>query len=121
MNADDERCYRMKAVVQAPLIYLVSENEDNPLLQDHLSEADTVIFLRKIDSQPEIIYKTKDEEVSILSVEHIPATLNGMACHNISNALFAAATAIAMQVELATIKSALYEFTAGFDMSPGPN
>ncbi|MFD1733551.1 hypothetical protein ACFSC4_23945 [Deinococcus malanensis] len=55
----------------------------------------------------------------IMRARDIPATLGGFAQVNVQNALAAAAIALARQVPLQVIRSALSSFSTSFELSPG--
>jgi cyanophycin synthetase len=66
-----------------------------------------------------IVLYVGDEHIPLLWARQIPATLEGHALHNVQNAMFAAAVALAMGISLDNIRNGLRTFTADFFQTPG--
>jgi cyanophycin synthetase len=60
-----------------------------------------------------------EEPVPLLWARQIPATLEGMAQHNIQNALFAAAIATGLGIDPESIRQGLRTFSTDFAQAPG--
>ena len=60
-----------------------------------------------------------DEQIPLLWAGQIPATLEGRALHNIQNAMFAAAIATGLGVDMENIRQGLRTFSLDFFQAPG--
>jgi cyanophycin synthetase len=60
-----------------------------------------------------------DEQIPLLLARQIPATVEGRALHNVQNAMFAAAIASGMEVDLEDIRQGLRTFSTDFFQAPG--
>jgi cyanophycin synthetase len=60
-----------------------------------------------------------EEQTPLLWARQIPATLEGKALHNVQNAMFATAIALAMGISLDNIRQGLRTFTTDFFQTPG--
>jgi cyanophycin synthetase len=60
-----------------------------------------------------------EEHIPILWARQIPATVEGHAIHNVQNAMFATAVALAMGMSLDNVRQGLRTFTTDFFQTPG--
>lgn len=112
LNAEDELLAKLPekgAVkrVEKQIVYF-SMNEDNPVLQKHISEGKTAYFLRG----NQIIESSNGEFRPVADVLKIPATMNGTAEFQIANVMSAMAACRAYGLESAQIAEALISFKA---------
>jgi len=66
-----------------------------------------------------IVLYDGEEHIPVLWARQIPATVEGHALHNVQNAMFAAAIALAMGISLDNIRQGLRTFTTDFFQTPG--
>ncbi len=119
LNADDPRCLAMREHVRASRIWLVSRRAGDPEVADHIAGGGAAVVLAR-DGGEDVVYVHNDAPgVRLFAVADLPATLGGLAAHNLENAMFAAALALAMGIGIDTIRQALREFHSTFEMNPG--
>jgi cyanophycin synthetase len=66
-----------------------------------------------------IVLYQNGEQVPLLPARQVPATVEGVAIHNIQNAMFAAAIAHGLGIGVENIRQGLRTFTADFFQTPG--
>lgn len=119
LNADDINCLRMAAYTQAKHICYVTTNPHNRLVRQHIRSGGRAVALEDgINGQMISIYD-KGAHMPLLWTHLIPATLEGLALHNVQNAMFAAAMAFSMGVSLENIRQGLRTFDTSFFQAPG--
>jgi len=119
LNGDDPHCLAMLPFLSASTVYLSTFNEDPRQLQSQVQADVNVINVEKVDSQDWIVLHERDKTLAVISVDAIPATFNGIARQNISNAMHAIAASHAMGLDLAAISQALSAFEMSFESMPG--
>ncbi|WP_422446458.1 cyanophycin synthetase [Thermoanaerobacterium sp. DL9XJH110] len=96
-------------------VIFFSDREDNLVLRKHLNCGGRGVYVRD-----GVVYLAWEGcERPLLKVKDIPATLKGIARHNVQNALAAAACAWALDVPPKIISRALREFDCSGDINPG--
>ncbi|HYE28041.1 MAG TPA: cyanophycin synthetase [Allosphingosinicella sp.] len=121
LNADDPLTVRMARRARGRLIWfsLNGGAEMSPMLREHVDEGGMAVVR---EAGPEggtlVLYDDARREL-IMKVDDIPATLHGMAEFNVANALAAIAIALAQQVPILTIRSAMSQFSSTFEQNPG--
>jgi cyanophycin synthetase len=119
LNADDVHCSNM--IKQYPInrVVLFSLLENNEFIQKHIEQGGTVYTLNNSDDDERIERWSKEERNSLISINELPSSENGLFPQNIANAMAAAALADGMAVPLETVKAALQTFTNSMEHSPG--
>ncbi|HEX8396579.1 MAG TPA: cyanophycin synthetase [Pyrinomonadaceae bacterium] len=112
LNAEDELLAKLpekKAIkrVEKQIVYF-SMNEQNPVLQKHLSEGKTAYFVR----ENQIIEAVNGKFRAVADVLKIPATMNGTAEFQVANVMSAMAACRAYGLESERIAESLARFQA---------
>ncbi|MFC4425152.1 cyanophycin synthetase [Deinococcus navajonensis] len=121
LNADDPLTLKMrrKAGGEIILFSMKGGGDYSPELQAHISEGGTAVVREPTVLGDELVLYQDSRRRPIMRARDIPATLGGYAQVNIQNALAAAAIAVAQQVPLQVIRTALSSFSTSFEQSPG--
>lgn len=105
LNADDPYVLQIAPRVRANIVY-VSLEAGNITVKRHLGIGGQAVFLRQ-----DVIYVAWGNKVQeIAHVREIPVTLNGIARHNVQNALFAVAACYCQGLPAAFIREGLRSF-----------
>jgi cyanophycin synthetase len=118
LNADDERVAQMAEHTHATPIW-VTMHHTNERVRRHIQNRGRAMVLEEGMNGRMIVLYVGDEHIPLLWARQIPATLEGHALHNVQNAMFAAAIALAMGISLDNIRNGLRTFTADFFQTPG--
>ncbi len=118
LNADNSWTVRMADDARGDVTFF-SMDEDNPTIQDHLRDQGRAVITRQTVAGDALVLLEREMETHIVFAHEIPATLGGRIRVNTSNALAAAAAALAVGVPLVTIRDALATFTNEFAQTPG--
>jgi cyanophycin synthetase len=103
----------------AKLCY-VTMNRNHPLVREHIKAGGTALVLEHgINGNMITLYDEQGHNIPLLWTHLIPATLEGRALHNVQNAMFAAALAYHMGIDLENIRHGLRTFDSTFFQSPG--
>jgi cyanophycin synthetase len=100
-------------------VIVFSLDEHSPAVGQHVRRGGRAVVLRQSPAGEMLTLISDGTETAILLATDIPATLNGRIRVNIANALAATAAAIAQEVPLETVRTALRGFSASFTQSPG--
>ena len=120
LNADDPLCLQMADHCTADKLCYVTMNRSHPLVREHIKAGGTALVLESgINGNMITLYDEQGHNIPLLWTHLIPATLEGRALHNVQNAMFAAALAFHMGVELEDIRHGLRTFDSTFFQSPG--
>jgi cyanophycin synthetase len=118
LNADDERVVRMAEHSPAEPIY-VTMDHTNERVRRHIQEGGRAVSLEEgLNGRMLVLYQG-EEQTPLLWARQIPATLEGRALHNVQNAMFAAAIATGLGVDVEDIRHGLRSFTPDFFQAPG--
>jgi cyanophycin synthetase len=118
LNADDERVARMAEHSPATPIY-VTMDRTNERVRRHVRERGRAVCLEEgLNGRRLVLYQGEDQ-IPLLCTRQIPATLDGRALHNVQNAMFAAAIAAGLGVEVGDIRQGLRTFSLDFFQAPG--
>ncbi|CUH95464.1 Cyanophycin synthetase [Propionispora sp. 2/2-37] len=110
LNADDPFVANIAARVKSEIVYFSTE-ANNIVVRRHLGTGGKALFVKE-----ETLYAASgDLAKAIMRVSDIPATLNGVAVHNLQNAVIAAAACYCMKVPIAYIRQGL----SSFEVNPG--
>jgi cyanophycin synthetase len=121
LNADDPLTVRMARRAGGRIIWfsLNGGAEMSPLLREHIDEGGMAVIREPGPEGGTIVLYDDSRREFIMKAGDIPATLHGMAEFNIANALAAIAVALARDVPILTIRSAMTQFRSTFEQNPG--
>ena len=120
LNADDPHCLQMADYCTAEKLCYVTMNRNHPLVREHIKAGGTALVLEHgINGNMITLYDEQGHNIPLLWAHLIPATLEGRALHNVQNAMFAAALAYHMGLDLENIRHGLRTFDSTFFQSPG--
>jgi cyanophycin synthetase len=120
LNADDVHCLQMADHCTADKLCYVTMNRSHPLVREHIKAGGTALVLEQgINGNMITLYDENGHNIPLLWTHLIPATLEGRALHNVQNAMFAAALAYHMKIDLENIRQGLRTFDSTFFQSPG--
>jgi cyanophycin synthetase len=118
LNADDERVARMAEHSPGKPIW-VTMNRNNERVRRHIRDNGKAVVLEEGLNGRMIVLYDGEEHIPVLWARQIPATVEGHALHNVQNAMFASAIALAMGISLENIRQGLRTFTTDFFQTPG--
>jgi cyanophycin synthetase len=118
LNGDDPATVEMAAVARGEIIFF-SLDQQNPIIGQHVGQGGRAVVLRQTDAGEMLTLLDGEEATAILLAEAIPATMEGRIRVNIQNALAATAAALAQDVPLETIRTALCSFANSVAQTPG--
>jgi cyanophycin synthetase len=119
LNADDPLCLRMAAYTEAKHLCYVTMDPAHALVREHIRAGGRAVSLETgVNGQMITIYD-KGAHIPLVWTHLIPATIEGRAMHNVSNAMFAAAMAFSLGIKLETIRQGLRTFDTTFFQAPG--
>jgi cyanophycin synthetase len=118
LNADDERVAKMAEHSPGEPIY-VTMDRTNERVRRHIRERGRAVSLEEgLNGRMLVLYQGEDQ-IPLLWARQVPATVEGRALHNIQNAMFAAAIASGLGVEVEDIRQGLRTFSSDFFQAPG--
>ncbi|NHM26578.1 cyanophycin synthetase [Desulfofundulus sp. TPOSR] len=114
LNADDPHVLAMAGRVRSRIIYF-SLVPDNITVRRHLGAGGTAVFVKN-----GMLVVARGQQVRrLLSVRRLPASLDGLARHNVQNALAAAAACLGLGVSMEHIRAGLESFHCNLEQNPG--
>ena len=119
LNADDDYCLRMADYTEAARIGYVTMNPRHDLVRKHIRAGGLATVLEEGINGDMITIYDRGTHLPLLCTHVIPATLEGKAIHNVSNAMFAALMTYAMGVKIENIRQGLRTFDTTFSQAPG--
>jgi cyanophycin synthetase len=119
LNADDEQVIRMSAHTDAKHLCYVTTNPQHAVVREHIRAGGRACALEAGLNGQMITLYDKGRHIPLLWTHLIPATLEGRAMHNVSNAMFAAALAFSLDIKLDAIRQGLRTFDSTFFQAPG--
>jgi cyanophycin synthetase len=119
LNADDEQVIRMSAHTDAKHLCYVTLNPQHAVVREHIRAGGRACALEAGVNGQMITLYDKGRHIPLMWTHLIPATLEGRAMHNVSNAMFAAAMAFSMDIKLDAIRQGLRTFDSTFFQAPG--
>jgi cyanophycin synthetase len=121
LNADDPLVTAMRKGAEGRIMFFsMHGNGDSPEhLREHIASGGAAAVLQHAVSGDMIAIYEGEQYIPVLWTHHIPATLEGRATFNVSNALAAAAICYAMQIPMKTIRQGLSTFSPSFMQNPG--
>ncbi|HYU33093.1 MAG TPA: cyanophycin synthetase [Thermoanaerobaculia bacterium] len=118
LNADDERVARMAGHSPAQPIWVTMDRNNERVRRHIRSQGKAVVLEEGLNGRMLVLYDG-EEHIPVLWARQIPATIEGHALHNVQNAMFATAIALAMGIGLENIRQGLRTFTTDFFQTPG--
>jgi cyanophycin synthetase len=119
LNADDPRVRAMASRCRARHICYISERGHDPFVRERIAAGDRAVTLEPMSGDALIVAYDHRSAIPIVPVASIPATLNGLARHNVFNAMAATGMALALGIPLAAIRRALSTFHCDYATTPG--
>jgi cyanophycin synthetase len=119
LNADDQYCLQMADYTEAKTLCYVTMNPGHPLVKKHIRAGGQAFVLEEGMNGHMIAIYDKERHIPLLWTHLIPATIEGRAMHNVQNAMFAAALAYNLKINLEDIRHGLRTFDATFFQAPG--
>ncbi len=119
VNAEDPLCLKAIRKLKGPELILVSGDEKLPSFRKHIEAGYSGICTKKINKAIWIVLIEKHKEIPLIEITKIPATMNGMAGFNITNAMFAAGIAWGQKLTLQVIRRGLSVFESSLEENPG--
>jgi cyanophycin synthetase len=119
LNADDPHVIRMSAHTEAKHLCYVTSNPQHGVVREHIRAGGRACALELGVNGHMITLYDKGRHIPLMWTHLIPATLEGRAMHNVSNAMFAAALACSMDIKLDAIRQGLRTFDSTFFQAPG--
>jgi cyanophycin synthetase len=119
LNADDELCLKMADHSTAERICYITLNHAHSLVKEHIRAGGIALVLEEGMNGHMIALYDTGQHIPLLWTHLIPATLEGRALHNVQNAMFAAAMAYSLSVNLENIRHGLRTFDSTFFQAPG--
>ena len=119
LNADDDNVIRMSAHTEAQHLCYVTLNPQHAVVREHVRAGGRACALEAGVNGQMITLYDKGRHIPLMWTHLIPATLEGRAMHNVSNAMFAAALAFSLGIKLDAIRQGLRTFDTTFFQAPG--
>ena len=120
LNADDKYCLAMIESAHASLTCLVSMDSSITQLRAMVGDRQSCFCVLESveDGEWLVIYKG-DRRLPVMDAASIPATFDGTARFNISNAMHAVISAYVFGTGIETIRIAMSSFDANYETTPG--
>jgi cyanophycin synthetase len=113
LNADDKQVAAMADHGPGEPVW-VTLNPGNQLVKRHVRSGGRAVTLEPGLNGRLLVHYQGDERHSLLWARQIPVALGGKVGHNIQNAMFAAAIALGLGVEIETVRQGLRTFQMDF-------
>jgi cyanophycin synthetase len=115
LNAEDGHCVRMAGDLKEGVeVVYFSMDAANPTVARHLGSGGRAVVLRN----SAIVLAERERRTPVVDVQRLPFTLNGLARHNVANALACAAAAWAAGISREKICEGLTNFHASREENP---
>ena len=120
LNADDLHCIDMLKKVTAKQVCLVSMEAGKDQLYTRYGGVLTCCcVLEQVDDRQHLVMYDEELRLPVMSVNSIPASFDGTARFNVSNAMHAVAASYLSGVDIETIQTAMSGFRADYETTPG--
>jgi len=120
LNADDPNCITMLDTVTAEKTCLVSmESSSEVLAAQPGNKATYFCVLETVNEEEWLVIYDQGQRLPVMATSRIPATFNGTARFNVSNAMHAIAASYLAGTDIGKVRSAMSTFKAGYDSTPG--
>ncbi len=115
LNADDPLVVGVARYVRAPVYWFSMRGRPNRRLRDHLERGGRAFLLE----DGVIVERVATRRHPLLPVSEVPATLFGLARHNVANVLAAVGGARALGISRPVVADGLRDFKGTADHMPG--
>jgi len=120
LNADDPHCLAMTAIVTAEITCLVSMVSTPEALTVNLEKPGACFcVLEQIQNEEWVVIQDHGKRLPVVATSRIPATFEGTARFNVSNAMHAIAACYLSGTEVDVICEAMSRFKTGYETTPG--
>ncbi len=119
LNADDPLCLQMADYTDAERLCYVTMNPSHALVKQHIRAGGEAFVLEQALNGHMIAIYDGETHTPLLWTHLIPATIEGRAMHNVQNAMFAAALAYNMGINIEDIQHGLRTFDSTFFQARG--
>ena len=120
LNADDPYCLAMIDSVTAEKICLVSMNFGQEALSARVgSRLSCFCVLELVSGEEWLVIYDQGRRLPLMAATQIPATFDGLARFNVSNAMHAVAASYLAGIDLETVKTGMNSFSMSFENTPG--
>lgn len=119
LNADCPLCLSMIPFPKAKRLCLVSVRQDLASLRKEYEACDLFALLEEVDGAPWMVLYDRGNRTPLVAVNKVPATWQGLAIHNVYNALHAGAACYLMGVSPDVVARGLSLFELNFETAPG--
>ena len=119
LNADDPLCLQMADYTEAGRLCYVTMNPSHALVKQHIRAGGEAFVLEQALNGHMIAIYGGETHTPLLWTHLIQATIEGRAMHNVQNAMFAAALAYNMGINVEDIRHGLRTFDSTFFQAPG--
>ena len=120
LNADYPTCSAMLPFPPGVRVYLASVESDIGSVRERVNgPAHACVVEQENGADFIVLYEPAGNRVPLMPVSSIPATFDGAARFNISNAQHAICACLALGIELDAMRQALCSFDASFENNPG--
>jgi len=119
LNADDPRCLDMMGYSRAKSIVLIAKKTSSPAVVSHCQNGGMAIVVDSNGDSEKISIYDSNGIHHLLDIKEIPATMNGLALHNVENAMFAIAVSLGMGVNKDVVIDAMRQFSMSHEETPG--
>jgi cyanophycin synthetase len=119
LNADDPLCLKMADHTRASRLCYVTMTSAHPLVGEHIHAGGTALVLEEGTNGHMIGLWENGRRQPLLWTYEVPATVQGLALHNVQNAMFAAALAHGLNIDIERIRLGLRSFDNTFEETPG--
>ena len=119
LNADDPLCLQMADYTEADRLCYVTMNPSHALVKQHIRAGGQAFVLEQALNGHMIAIYDGELHTPLLWTHLIPATIEGRAMHNVQNAMFAAALAYNLGINIEDIRHGLRTFDSTFFQAPG--
>ncbi len=118
LNADDPRCVRMAERTPATPVYFAM-SASNPVIRQHTAQGGRAVVLEEGVNGQMVTLCDGERQIPLLWTHLIPATIEGTALFNVSNALAAIAICYALGTSIENVRQGLRTFATTFFQTPG--
>lgn len=119
LNADDEHCLNMLPHLAAKKTCLVSVKQNLHELSAHSSKGQLSFCVLEAVNGHDWVVIYDGKRMPVITVASMPATFDGLARFNVSNAMHAIAASYMVGIGLGDIKNGMESFTMSFENTPG--
>ena len=120
LNADDPHCLAMLDSVIAEKTCLVTMSHDQEALIHRVGKSfDCSCVMERVANEDWLVMYEQGRRQAVIPVKQVPATFDGTARFNVSNAMHAVAATYLAGIDIELIRSAMSDFRTDFETTPG--